>query len=53
VAQQLIEALQGGVSLGLFDWSGAFSRFSELAGVLRLLPTGTPLLIAPGWVEVH
>jgi protease-4 len=50
VAQQLIEALQGGVTLELLDWPRAFS---ELAGVLRLLPTGTPLLIAPGWIEVH
>jgi protease-4 len=50
VAQQLIEALQGGVTLELLDWPRAVS---ELAGVLRLLPAGAPLLIAPGWIEVH
>jgi hypothetical protein len=50
VAQQLLEALQGGVMLELFDWPRAVS---ELAGMLRLFPTGTPLLIAPGWIEVH
>jgi protease-4 len=50
VAQQLLEALQGGVMLQLFDWPRAVS---EVAGMLRLLPTGTPLLIAPGWIEVH
>ncbi len=50
VAQQLVEALQGGVSLALPDWPGSFA---DLATMLRLLPTGTPLLIAPGWIEVH
>ena len=50
VAQQLLEALQGGVSLELFGWPRAFS---ELVGALRQLPTGTPLLIAPGWIEIR
>jgi protease-4 len=50
VAQQLLEALKGGVALELLGWPRAAS---EVAAVLRLLPTGTPLLIAPGWIEVH
>jgi protease-4 len=50
VAQQLVEALQGGVLAALPDFGGSFS---ELAGMLRVLPTGTPLLIGSGWVEVH
>lgn len=50
VAQQLVEALRGGASLALPDWAGGFA---EVAGMLRLLPTGTPLLIAPSWIEVH
>jgi len=51
VAQQLIEALQGGgVALELFGWPRAVS---ELVATLRLLPTGTPLLIDPVWVEIH
>jgi protease-4 len=53
VLEQLIEALQGGVRVELLDWPSALTGFSELAGVLRLLPTGAPLLIPPGWVEVH
>jgi protease-4 len=50
VAQQLIEALQGGVALELFDWPRAVH---DVAAVLRLLPSGTPLFIAPGWIEIH
>ncbi len=51
VAQQLVEALQGGgVSLELFGWpEGA----RELLATLRALPHGTPLLIGPTWVEIH
>src|SRR5262245_8036383 len=51
VAQQLVEALQGGTaSLELLGWpKGA----RELAAALRTLPLGTPLLIGPGWVEIH
>jgi protease-4 len=50
VAQQLVEVLQGGVLAALPDFGGSFA---ELTGMLRVLPTGTPLLIASGWVEVH
>ena len=50
VAQQLIEALQGGVALELFDWPRAVD---ELAVLVRVLPAGTPLLIAPGRVVIH
>ena len=51
VAQQLVEALQGGAaSLELFGWpAGA----RELVAALRALPLGTPLLIGPAWVEIH
>lgn len=51
LAQQFLEALQGGgVSLGRLGWpAGA----SELVDVLRALPLGTPLLIAPDWIEIH
>jgi protease-4 len=50
LAQQLLEVLQGGVALELLDWPRAVS---DVAGMLRLLPMGTPLLIVPGWIEVH
>jgi len=51
VAQQLVEALQGGsASLELLGWpAGA----GELVTALRALPLGTPLLIGPAWVEIH
>ena len=51
VAQQLVEALQGGAaSLELLGWpTGA----RELVAMLHALPLGTPLLIGPGWVEIH
>jgi len=50
LAQQIVEALQGGVALELLDWPRAVT---EVAAVVRLLPTGTPLLIAPAWIEIH
>jgi protease-4 len=50
LAQQIVEALQGGVALELLDWPRSVT---EVAAVLRLLPTGTPLLIAPAWIEIH
>jgi len=53
VAQQLIEALQGGAALELFAWPRALDAVQELAGLLHVLPTGTPLLIAPGWIEIR
>jgi hypothetical protein len=51
VAQQLVEALQGGsASIELIGWpDGA----RELVATLRALPLGTPLLIAPAWIEIH
>jgi protease-4 len=51
LAQQFVEALQGGgVSLQRLGWpAGA----SELVDALRALPLGTPLLIAPAWIEIH
>jgi hypothetical protein len=51
VAQQLVEALQGGsASLELLGWpEGA----RELVATLRALPLGTPLLIGPAWVEIR
>jgi protease-4 len=51
VAQQLVEALQGGsAALELLGWpAGA----RELVAALRALPLGTPLLIGPAWVEIH
>ncbi len=51
VLQQLIETLQGGgITLELFGWPEAVS---ELVATLRVLPTGTPLLISPAWIEIH
>jgi hypothetical protein len=51
VLQQLVETLQGGgVALELFGWPEAVS---ELVATLRVLPTGTPLLISPAWIEIH
>jgi protease-4 len=51
LAQQFVEALQGGgASLQRLGWpAGA----SELVDALRALPLGTPLLIAPAWIEIH
>ncbi len=51
VAQQLVEALQGGsVSLELL---GLPEGARELLATLHALPLGTPLLIGPAWVEIH
>ena len=51
VAQQLVEALQGGsASLELFGWPAGARAF---VAALRALPLGTPLLIGPAWVEIH
>jgi protease-4 len=51
-AQQIVEAFQGGASLGLplAGWPGEAHR---LLAWLRALPLGTPLLIAPAWIEIH
>ena len=51
VAQQLVEALQGGsASLELLGWPAGVR---ELVAALRSLPLGTPLLVGPAWVEIH
>jgi protease-4 len=50
-AQQLVEALQGGgLSLGGLAWP---ERAGRLLAMLRALPAGTPLLIAPAWLELE
>jgi protease-4 len=51
LAQQFLEAVQGGeASLELLGWPKVLS---EPIAMLRALPLGTPLLIAPAWIEIH
>jgi protease-4 len=51
VAQQLVEALQGGgVSLAL---PGVPSGLRDLVAALGALPVGAPLLVDPFWIEIH
>jgi len=52
LAQQLVEALQGGGGVSL-ESLGLPRGARDLVAALRALPVGAPLLIAPGWIEIH
>jgi protease-4 len=51
VAQQLVEALQGGGASLLLP--GVPPALRDLVATLSALPAGAPLLLDPFWIEIH